>query len=134
MPAMDSEKNRDIELLYEELKEKYKSGENPTERLFWDSTITEGFVKSLLTEPRLDVLLAWLGELTQEEESGYLSREVILPVVWDQDPRVISMLKVVLDRQAALLRERLLAEKNRDKGFFDWVRTGKLSRRLLQER
>ena len=126
-------KHEDIDLLYQELRNKYESGEEPTARLFWDSPITEEFVQSLAVAPRLDVLLAWRGELMEDEDEGYLSREAVLPEVWGQDAGIIKMLVLVLDRQARLRRERLLTQRNWDEDFHAWVQKGKLTRRLLKK-
>lgn len=119
--------------LLEALREYYLESKQPTERLFWDSPLTGEDVEAVEREPRLPWLLAWKGELfDQEGEDSVIPKAMLLAVTWGQDKRLVAKLANVLDRQAAELKRLLSREKRSDPDFFRWVKSSKITARLLR--
>jgi hypothetical protein len=119
--------------LLEELREYYLESKQPTERLFWDSPLTAEDVEIVERKPRLPWLLAWKGELfDQEGEDSVIPKPMLLAVTWGQDKRLVAKLAEILDRQAAELKRLLSREKRSDPDFFKWVKSSKIAARLLR--
>jgi hypothetical protein len=119
--------------LLEEVRGYYLENKQPTERLFWDSPLTAEDVKAVEERPRLPWLLAWKGELfDQEGEESVIPKPMLLAVTWGQDKRLVARLAGILDRQAAELKLLLSRERKSDPQFFKWVKSSKMTARLLR--
>ena len=122
-----------VRTLVEELRTCYLEKRTPTVRLFWDSPLTAEDVEAVDKEPRLSWLLAWKGEIfDQEGEESVIPKSLLLAVTWGQDKRLVKKLAEILDRQAAELKSVLSRERRSDPDFFKWIKSSVTTARLLR--
>jgi hypothetical protein len=120
--------------LLEDLRKHYLEKKQPTARLFWDSPLTAEDVEAVERRPRLSWLLAWKGEIFDQEggEDSVIPKPLLLAVTWGQNKRLVTRLSEVLERQASGLKRLLAQERKSDPDFYKWVKSTKITARLLR--